>query len=230
MALASALSNIANDNSPKAGRNPRVRFSQIVSLSGGENEGAAAQTDLAYEEHAFFGFARGEEFSCPASWLGQLIERAGRKATMRGLRGRPIAVCAPSAALAHPDAPMAAEACAARANLCPQEFRLEFADCALVDEEYSALDNLYGFYHRGFRIGIDARTSWASPFDTDARMLIEAVRLDARMVDEVRFDEDRLDAALGAGVMLYAENMQWRDAEKMLSMGITHALDPRPDC
>lgn len=228
MALAS-LSLIANDNSPKAERKPRVRFSQIVDLTGGVGEGAAAQTDLAYEEYAFFGFARGEEFSCPATWLGKLIERAGRAASMRGLTGRPLAVIAPAAALAHPDAPMAAEAGAARANLCPQEFRLEFADCALLEEEYSAIDNLYGFHRRGFRVGIDARLSWKTPIDTDMRFLAEAIRLDARFVDDLASDPERFDSALGAGVMLYAENLQWRDAERMLALGVTHALEPRAD-
>ena len=229
MALASTLSSIANDNSPRAHRNPKVRFSQIVSLADGEGEGAAAQTDLAYEEHAFFGFARGEEFACPAAWLGQLIERAGRMAQMRGLTGRPIALTVPAAALAHADAPMSAEAGAARANLCPQEFRLEFTDAALMEEEYSAIESLYSFYRRGFRIGVDARLSWKSVFDRNARALIEAVRLDAKLAEEIMFDEDRIDAAIGAGILLYAENLGWRDADKMLSLGITHAMEPRTD-
>ena len=229
MALASSLSLIANDNSPKAERSPRIRFSSIVDLETGKEEGAAAQTDIAYEEYAFFGFARGEEFSCPAAWLGKVIERAGRMAMMKSLGGRPLSIIAPAAALAHPDAPMAAEAGAARAQICPQEVRLEFADFAIVEEDYSSVEHLYDFHRRGFRLGLDARSSWKTAMDEDLRYLIEAVRVDAHTALESASLLAKLERSPVFDVMVFAENLHWRDARKLTDLGVTHGISPKSD-
>ena len=220
---------IANDNSPKADRVPKLRFTPVLSLETGEAICTAAQTDMAYEEHAFFGFASGEEFACPANWLGNLIEQAGRLATMRGELNRPIVIVAPAAALTHPDAPMAAEAGAMRANMCCQEFRLEFSDGALADEDVTAYEYLFGFRRRGFRLGIDARASWRSPYESAARALIEAVRFDGRTLDILETNLDRFDVACEDGILLYACEVEWRDAERLRGYGLTHALSPRAD-
>ncbi len=229
MALASQFKLVSNDNTHTARRQPRVRFDQIVDMAGGETVGVAALTDQSFEEQAFFGFAQGTEAACPAAWLGDVVERTARAATMRGLSDRPIAILAPDAALAHPDAPMAAEAGAARANACPQEFRLEFSDAALQDEEFNGLDSLYRFYRRGFRVGVDARRSWRSPFDDGMRLIVEAVRFDANTLRDLGAHDDRFDAACGSEVFMYAENAAWRDNTTLGRFGVGYAIAPRLD-
>ena len=229
MAFASSFAPIANDNSPRAGRTPKLRFETIVSLDDNPPAGVSVTTDLVYEEHAFFGFARGEEFSCPATWLGQVVERAGRVATMRGLTDRPIAIVAPSAALSHRNAPMAAEAGAARARMCPQEFRLEFSDSALCEEEDNAFDFMVDFYRRGFRLGINATSSWQSPFSHGARELVEAVRLNAQDVLNNEIRGNRIETAMGADICLYAQDACWQNAKQLRDLGVSYAVEPRAD-
>lgn len=229
MTLEQPFSVIANDNVQSTPRAPRLRFAPIVNLRNGERFGADVQVDVNYEEQCMFGFGAAPSDASPARWLGDLIEKAARQATMMGLTERPLAILAPLAALTDPDAPMAAEAGARRANVCPQEIRLEFSDAALAAEEDLGVHYLEAFHKRGFRIGIDARSGWRTPFGAMARLLVEAVRLDAQRLDPLDVPETRLDAACGDGVVLFAENAGWRDADNLAGIGVDYAISPRTD-
>ena len=150
-------------------------------------------------------------------------------AAMRNLNERPIAVCAPAAALAHPDAPMAAEAAAARANLCPQEFRLEFSDASLIEQDDLGAVHMERFFRRGFRIGLDGRRSWRMPLGASARVMVEAIRLDALTLSDIASLNDRLETAESSDILVYLENARWRDAETYTKLGVSAAVAPRAD-
>ncbi len=220
---------IANDNHSEVVQRPKVRFTRIQNLVDGEVIGCATEYNTTFEEQAFLGFARGQNTSCPATWLGDMVEIAGRMASRLKLEARPIAIVTPVAALSHPDAPMAAEAGARRANICTQEIRLEFPDLALLEAEYMRQAYIDGFFSRGFRIGVDARMSWRCPFGSYLGTIVEAIRIDSRAMHELPLLEDRVDAAIGSGTLLYAENASWQDAEALRQLGVEHAISPRLD-
>ena len=229
MAPAAPLSIVANDNSLASLRKPRFRFASILGLRDGVDAGLDAQCDITFEEQAFAGFAAGDDRACPALWLGEAIDRIGRLATMRDVSARPICLVAPLAALSHPDAAMCAEAGASRANMCPQEFRIEFSDAAILEEGPLGVDRLAAFYRRGFRIGIDARRGWRTPLCEDLRAIVEAVRVDQSILTDGSVSPAKFDVAISAGMTIYAENACWSDADELAVSGVNYAVAPRAD-
>ena len=219
---------IANDNDIAPTRESKIRFAKIQDLKSGEVVGSDAQLETSFEEFALFGFASGQSLhENAAQWLGDQIERIGLLAEAHNSTGRPISIIAPLAALTHPDAPMAAEAGARRANICLQEIRIEFPDAAIYEAEDIAPAYIESFFSRGFRIGIDARKSWKSPFGAYLSSVVEAVRLDASTFKELPSNADRIENAYGSGAMLFAENAHWADAEELSKVGIKYAVSPR---
>jgi predicted signal transduction protein with EAL and GGDEF domain len=168
------------------------------------------------------------ELPSSAAWLGDMIERAARLAHDTET-ARPVSVTAPMAALADRDAPMAAEAGVKRSNLLPQEVRIDFSDASVIALEDLALDRIDAFRRRGFRVGLDARKSWRTPMGQRARMSFEAVRLDPSRMEILDVPMSRLEVAAADGVALIAENVRWRDAEKLAEHGIHFAMSPRAD-
>lgn len=228
-ARASHLRLVANEPAPATVRTPRLRFRPIVRLEDGCAFGMQAEADIAFEDT--FNPRHLSDASLPSSaaWLGDLVERAARLATDTGNTLRPIAVTAPLAALASRDAPMAAEAGAARANVLPQEIRIDFLDASVVTMEDLALDRLDAFRRRGFRVGLDARKSWSTPMGARARMTFEAVRLDPKLFEAMDVPMSRLEVSSADGIALIAENVRWRDAEALADLGVHFALAPRAD-
>jgi len=133
----------------------------------------------------------------------------------------------PDSALAHPDAPMAAEAGARRANICTQEIRIEFSDSALYEAEDIAPAFIESFFSRGFRIGIDATRTWETPFTAYMATVVEAVRVSPHLLQEQLNPQNRVDAAFGSGAMIYAASASWQDAEDLADLGIGYAANPR---
>jgi hypothetical protein len=228
-ARASHLRLVVNEPAPVAVRKPQLRFRPIVRLEDGAAFGMQADADIAFEDTFHPRHLNGASMPSAAAWLGDLIERAARLAVETGNHLRPIAVTAPMAALADADAPMAAEAGAARANILPQEIRIDFCDASIVTMEDLALDRLDAFRRRGFRVGLDARKSWRTPMGARARMTFEAVRLDPSKFEAMDVSMARLEASSADGVALVAENVRWRDAEAMADLGVHFALAPRAD-
>ena len=133
------------------------------------------------------------------------------------------------AALSDKDAPMAAEAGAARAGVLPQEIRIDFCDASVSALEDLALDRVDAFRRRGFRVGLDARKSWNTPMGARARMTFEAVRLDPSRCQALEIPMTRLEVASAEGIALIAENVRWRDTEKLAELGVHFATAPRTD-
>jgi hypothetical protein len=92
-----------------------------------------------------------------------------------------------------------------------------------------AMDRLDAFRRYGFRIGLDARTSWRTPMNARARAMFEAVRLQPSRLDELEIPMSRLEVASAEGVALIAEHASWRDVEDLAAIGVHFALSPRAD-
>ena len=228
-ARASHLRLVQSEPAPSPVRLPRLRFRPVVRLADGGAFGMHAETDVAFEDT--FQARHLSDLALPsaAGWLGDLIERTARLAHDTDTRLRPVSVTAPLAALSDQDSPMAAEAGVKRSNLLPQEIRIDFADASIVALEDLALDRLEAFRRRGFRVGLDARKTWRTPMGARARVTFEAVRLDPACMEMLDIPMTRLEVASADGVALIAENVRWRDAEKLAEAGIHFAMAPRAD-
>lgn len=228
-ARASHLRLVVNEPAPAVERQPRLRFRPVVRLADGEAFGVHAETDINFEDTFRARHLSDALHPSAAAWLGDLIERAGRLAKETGADNRPLSIPAPMAALSDPDAPMAAEAGAIRAGLLPQEIRIDFCDASVSALEDLALDRVDAFRRKGFRVGLDARKSWRTPMGARARMTFEAVRIDPSRCEVLEIPMTRLEVASADGVALIAENVRWRDAERLSDLGVSFALAPRAD-
>lgn len=228
-ARASHLRLVQSEPAPAPVRLPRLRFRPVVRLADGGAFGMHAETDVAFEDT--FQPRHLSDLALPsvAGWLGDLIERTARLAHDTDTRLRPISVTAPMAALADPDSPMAAEAGVKRSSLLPQEIRIDFSDASVMALEDLALDRLDAFRRRGFRVGLDARKTWRTPMGARARVTFEAARLDPSRMEMLEIPMTRLEVASAEGIALVAENVRWRDAEKLAEAGILFAMAPRAD-
>jgi hypothetical protein len=228
-ARASHLRLVVNEPQPVMTRQPRLRFRPVVRLSDGSAFGMHAEADIAFEDTFRTRHLTDVDLPSAAGWLGDLIERACRLAQDTQTMPRPMSILAPMAALADKDAPMAAEAAVARAGALAQEIRLDFSDASVCALEDLALDRVDAFRRRGFRVGLDARTSWRTPMGARARLTFEAVRLDPSRCEALEIPMTRIEVASADGIALIAENVRWRDAEKLADMGVHFAVSPRAD-
>lgn len=228
-ARASHLRLVVNEPQPAAVRQARLRFRPVVRLADGSAFGMHAEADIAFEDT--FQPRHLSDIALPtaAGWLGDVIERACRLAQDTDAGPRPLSILAPMAALADKDAPMAAEAAVARAGALAQEIRLDFCDASVCSLEDLALDRVDAFRRRGFRVGLDARKSWRTPMGARARLTFEAVRLDPSRCEALEIPMTRIEVASADGIALIAENVRWRDAEKLADMGIHFAMSPKAD-
>lgn len=228
-ARASHLRLVVNEPQPVMTRQPRLRFRPVVRLCDGSAFGMHAEADIAFEDTFRSHHLTDVDLPSAAGWLGDLIERACRLAQDTQTMPRPMSILAPMAALADKDAPMAAEAAVARAGALAQEIRLDFSDASVCALEDLALDRVDAFRRRGFRVGLDARTSWRTPMGARARLTFEAVRLDPSRCEALEIPMTRIEVASADGIALIAENVRWRDAEKLADMGVHFAVSPRAD-
>ncbi len=215
-------------------RAPRLRFQPVVRLDDGAPFGFQTESDIEFED-SFRDFgcnyseSRRNVDTSAGEWLGALIERTARLANESNNTARPISICAPLAALTDRDAPMAAEAGAARGGLLPQEIRIDFADASLAALEDLAMDRVEAFRARGFRVGLDARKTWHTPMSARARMTFEAILLNPQTLQNMEIPVSRVEIAAAEGVALIAEHARWRDADELAQVGIHFAIAPRSD-
>lgn len=228
-ARASHLRLVVNEPQPAAIRQPRLRFRPVVRLADGSPFGMEAEADIAFEDTFRPRHLSDAVQPSAAGWLGDLIERACRLAQDTNVTPRPMSILAPMAALADKDSPMAAEAAVARAGALAQEIRLDFCDASVSALEDLALDRVDAFRRRGFRVGLDARKSWHTPMGARARLTFEAVRLDPSRCEVLEIPMTRIEVASADGIALIAENVRWRDADKLADMGVHFAVAPRAD-
>ena len=80
----------------------------------------------------------------------------------------------------------------------------------------------------GFRVSVDMRKSWATPLAEGMRLLIDTLRVDARKLDCEDL-ADTCEAAASAGILVIAENANWRDADELAGLGISAGIRLRAD-
>ena len=208
---------------------PAVRFEPVLDLSTGDALGMAAELPFCFEDGVSFGPARtSRSESNSAKWMADRLGEVASIAHDFRHDHRPIIVPAPVAALANPDTALACDARVRRTVLCQQEFCLEFTDAAFAGDAADCTGRVAHLRRHGFRVSVDMRKSWQTPLAEGMRLLIDTLRVDARHLD----DEDLMEtceAAAAAGIIVIAENANWRDANELGRLGISAGTRLRAD-
>ena len=202
----------------------------VVHLETGDIVNLIAETPRSYEDQATFGQAgRIINRISPALWLAHHVETVAALAVATGATARPIIIEVPISAMMHPDTPMACEAAAARSRLCPQEICIEVEDATLSQCKSDVMRSVEALRRRGFRVAINATRSWCTPLDTDMRLMLDSVRIDANKIWIEPDLLNRIEAAAACGMAVIAENARYRDGEKLAAVGIELARTPKVD-
>ena len=80
------------------------------------------------------------------------------------------------------------------------------------------------YRRKGFRIGLDARTSSAAPFGARLRSAVERIRVceEDLLTDETVQMRAEIVSSLGGNVIL--DRAHWKRADLLVSYGATHSL------
>ena len=208
---------------------PAIRFETVMDLATGDALGAAAELPFCFEDGASFGpvnTRRSEDNS--AKWLADRLGEVASLAYDFRHDQRPIIVPAPVAALSNPDTAVACDVRVRRTTFCQQEFCLEFTDTAFAGDAADCTSRVAHLRRHGFRVSVDMRRSWQTPLAEGMRLLIDTLRVDARHLDDENLMET-CEAAAAAGILVIAENANWRDANELSRLGISAGTRLRAD-
>ena len=211
----------------------RNRLLPVMHLETGDAVLLFAETEKRFEERAVFGrtalAAECSEAVSPAQWMAEHVEAVAHDAHNRTTE-RPVIVELPLVALVHPDTAMACDAAIARTRLCPQEICLEIQDAALsLPAARSAQSHIEALRKCGFRVSLNATRSWQCPLDHQMRLLLDSIRVDARKIDANQDLQDRIEAAADAGMLVIAENANWRDTYYLNELGVEYGFRMKAD-
>ncbi|MEL7111937.1 MAG: EAL domain-containing protein [Pseudomonadota bacterium] len=192
-----------------------------------------AETEKRFEERAVFGpatrAAEGSRVATPAQWMAEHVEAVAHDAHNRTTE-RPVIVELPLVALIHPDTAIACDAAIARTKLCPQEICLEVQDAALaLPAARGAQAGIEALRKCGFRVSLNSTRSWQCPLDHNLRILLDSLRVDARKIEDDEALQDRIDMAACAGMLVIAENANWRDTYFLNELGVEYGFRMRAD-
>ena len=211
----------------------RNRLLPVMHLETGDAVLLFAETEKRFEERAVFGpaahAAEGSGVASPAQWMAEQVEAVANDAHNRTIE-RPVIVELPLVALIHPDTAVACDAAIARTKLCPQEICLEVQDAALaMPAARSAQTGIEALRKCGFRVSLNSTRSWQCPLDHNMRILLDSLRVDARKIEDDEALQDRIDAAACAGMLVIAENANWRDTYFLNELGVEYGFRMRTD-
>lgn len=217
---------------PKPNMSAAVRFAPVVNLMTGETVTLIAETEKRFEERAVFGraalSAERSQPASPAAWLAAHIELVANEAHESETH-RPVIVPAPLSALMDPNTSIACDAAIRRTQLCAQEICIEIADAALALPTREAQTAVESLRRCGFRVSLNATRSWEASLSTAMRLLLDSIRIDARHIDMEAGVDARIDTATSCGMVVIAENANWRDGDYLASLGVELGLRPRLD-
>ncbi|MEO1407549.1 MAG: hypothetical protein AAFV54_13820 [Pseudomonadota bacterium] len=162
-------------------------------------------------------------------WIADLVSDLCRSAVTEGMHERPIVLPIPAASLGRANLVAACMDAVMGSRLCPQEICFELTDAALAASPCDVTTFFRNFRQRGFRIAVDARSSWQADLRASTWLLVDTLR--------VGFDDGEpssdlmatVDLASSAGVAIIAERAHWRDGEYLASLGIEYGLHPLAD-
>ncbi|MEP1144163.1 MAG: EAL domain-containing protein [Henriciella sp.] len=211
----------------------RNRLLPIMHLETGDAVLLFAETEKRFEERAVFGPATSaaecSEVASPSQWMADHLESVANDAHHRTTE-RPVIVELPLVALIDPDTAVACDAAIARTRLCPQEICLEVQDAALaLPAARNAQARIEALRKCGFRVSLNSTRSWQCALDHNLRILLDSIRVDARKIDGEAALQDRIDAAACAGMLVIAENANWRDSYYLNELGVEYGFRMRAD-
>lgn len=218
-----------HSTSPRSEQSP-VRLVPVVHLVAGDMLGMVAEEAMEFEERVRFGPITGASAgSDPAKWLADRLSRVASAAWAGAATGRPILVSAPMAALAHANTAVACDAAVRRTTMCQQEFCLMFSDTAFAAEMVDCTSRVARLRKAGFRVGIDMRRSWHTPLSDSLRLMIDTIRVDADALEAAPDLQDVVAIARECGILVVADNANWRDGTFLEETGVAGAIAPRTD-
>ena len=208
----------------------RVRLLPVVHLVAGDMLGMVAEEAMEFEERVRFGPVTGSAADAdPAKWLADRLGRVASAAWADGATGRPILVPAPLAALANANTAVACDAAVRRTTMCQQEFCLMFSDAAFAGETVDCSSRVARLRKAGFRVGIDMRQSWHTALSESLRLMIDTIRIDADALEASPDLQDIVMIARESGILVVADNANWRDGDFLEETGVAGAIAPRTD-
>ena len=200
-------------------------FTPCRSLERGEISFPLTRVDPLFEEQSVSGFFTSSRpyFSTPSQWIEKAIVTLATIADAEKSSDRPIHLPTPLSLLLDENAPFKAEQACMSAGYCTQEFMLEFKDSSLVQAGINAADGLDAFRRLGFRIALDARTSFETALSERLRPAVERLRVNC---NDLKYDETiqmraEIVSLLDGDVIV--DRALWRDVDELKSFGATHA-------
>ncbi len=206
------------------------RFEPVVHIVTGETVAIVSRGMRRFGDAARFS-ASGFEAptTSPSHWLSDEIESVFAAALSQNLQSRPIHVAAPSPALLDSAARGACLDALHKVRACAQEIVLEFDDWVLGAQRRDLVFGLSRFKSVGFRLSINATSSWQMRSSEAVRLLIDSVRVSARAL----FEDTELAAHCHelslCGIDLIIDGARWRDAGDLGEFGALYATNPMAD-
>ncbi|MFN4025581.1 MAG: EAL domain-containing protein [Hyphomonas sp.] len=224
------MPSLTSPTTARATARSTIRFQPVVHLLAGDMLGVAVEEMVEFEERVSFGPVTGKTASMdPAAWLAERLVRVASAIWADGAQGRPILVPAPMAALVDQNTAVACDAAVRRTTLCQQEFCLVFSDAAFSAEDVDSTSRVARLRKHGFRVGIDMRRSWQTGLSDSMRLMIDTIRVDAGEIEQSAELQEIVAVARSAGILVVADNANWRDGSHLGSTGIDGAVAPRCD-
>ena len=212
------------------GQKVQFRFHPVMHLLDGDSFGAVCEMSQTFEESASFGpMSTAGSVSDPAKWLSDRLSEVASAAHQMDQRMRPIIVPSPMAALSHANTAIACDAAIRRTTLCQQEICLEFEDSAFAGCPNDVVRHVAHLRRHGFRVSVDMRKSWQTPIGEGLRLLIDSLRVDARDLEMNETLMEICEVASASGMLVIAENANWRDGEFLNRIGIHAGSKLRAD-
>jgi hypothetical protein len=210
---------------PDAGAIQKQRLTGVLDTLSGARLAGLVQSQRRFEERARFGVAYApQEGAC--LHLASEIETLANTISQQASRDAFFILPCPAVALSDANTAIACDAAVRRSGLLHQEVCLEFSGSALESDSVARLARLK---RSGFRLGLALTHCGPVALDNALRVLVDAIRIDARNLMQSAAYGDMLDAAASAGVLVAAQHAHWRDGALLSSFGVRGFIQPRTD-
>jgi len=214
-----------------SGQKVHLRFQPVMHVQDGSSYGAVCELSRQYEERVRFGPAiSATTDDNPAKWLTDRLLEVASAAHSSDNRLRPIIVPAPSAALFDDNTAIGCDAVIRRTTLCQQEISLEFQDSAFAEGNRDVVHHVSNLRKRGFRVAIDMRKTWKTELRNGLGLLVDSIRVDASELCENEQLMDLCESASAAGILVIADQANWRDGDFLERIGVKAGVRMQSDC
>ena len=214
-----------------SGQKVHLRFQPVMHVQDGSSYGAVCEMSRQYKERVRFGpAAKTTTENGPAKWLADRLLEVASAAHDADHRLRPILVPAPTAALFDDNTAIGCDAVIRRTTLCQQEISLEFQDSAFAEGNQDVIHCVANLRKRGFRVAIDMRKTWKTQLRDGLGLLVDSIRVDARELSDNEQLMDLCESVGTAGILVIADQANWRDGEFLERIGVKAGVRMQSDC